>query len=78
MLTSILRPLGTKKAYITLTGDSDAMTLASKIGLIWSNWIDVFHIIFKKELNFLILVWFYYYLEMWKHMEYFFIYFLIC
>jgi hypothetical protein len=28
------RPLGTKKAYITLTGDSDAMTLASKIGLI--------------------------------------------
>ena len=29
------RPLGTKKAYITLTGDSDAMTLASKIGLIW-------------------------------------------
>ncbi len=38
MLTSILRPLGTKKAYITLTGDSDAMTLASKIGLIW--WFD--------------------------------------
>jgi len=27
--------LGTKKAYITLSADSDAMTLASKIGLIW-------------------------------------------
>jgi hypothetical protein len=28
------RPLGTKKAYITLGGESDAMNLASKIGII--------------------------------------------
>jgi hypothetical protein len=40
--------LGTKKAYITLTGDSDAMTLASKIGLIWS--YLMFFILSLKEI----------------------------
>ena len=64
MLTST-RPLGTKKAYITLTGDSDAMTLASKIGLIWSDLIDI--IFLKRQFNLNQFLAIYYYFKMWNY-----------
>jgi ribosomal protein L23 len=49
-VNTMITPQGKKKAYIRLSADSDSLSLANKIGIIW--WISFHKYIFNSWLVF--------------------------